>query len=479
MRYCPPRGFASARAERGPRVSAPAGARRLVPAVIAVTVLAAAAARANGRFPQASLIAFQPENPAHLTVTTTFGVLTSRDAGRTFGWTCEYVIGLENQEDPSVAILHDGATVLGTFGGIVTSRDGCDYGKVPALVGQIILDVALSRAVSGQVFALRSLGLGDAQYDSMLLRSDDHGQSWIGVGSPLPLGFRPLTVDVAPSDPNRLYVSGRLDRSGSYASELLRSDDGGLSYRALPIPETADQRLAYIAGVHPTDADQVFVRVDDPAGTVVWRSADGGGTFERSFSGTGRLLGFALSPDGNELALGGPVDGIWVGDATGALEQRSLLGVTCLGWSSEGLYACADAATAGFSIGMSRDAGATFEHLLSFAELCGPVGCGPGTAVSAECPRDWEVVALQIAAVCAPPAAGGSASSSGSAGTRDSGSGGTSPAAGGHAAAAKSAGSDGCAVSARRTPAAGGLATFLFALLLGSRRRRRRAVLRS
>lgn len=483
MRYCQPPASASARAERRPRGSRRGRARWLAPAAIAVALFAAWPARANGRFPQASLVAFQPADPAHLAVTTTFGVLTSRDAGRTFSWTCEYVIGLENQEDPSVAITQQGATVLGTFGGIVTSLDGCDYGRAPELIGQIVVDVASSRAVRGQVFALRSLGLGDAQYDSVLLRSDDDGQSWSSVGPALPLGFRPLTVDVAPSDPNRVYVSGRLDRTGAYASELLRSEDGGLSYRALPIPETADQRLAYIAAVHPTDAEQVFVRVDDPAGTIVWRSVDGGSTFERLFSGMGRLLGFALSPDGSEVALGGPADGIWVGGATGGLEQRSLLGVTCLGWSTEGLYACADAATAGFSIGVSRDAGTSFERLLAFAELCGPVGCGPGTAVSAECPRDWEVVALQLGADCATPAAGGSASSGGGAGSLATGGaatrGGTAPERAGDAGAEESERAGGCAVSKRRGTGTLGLTAFLLALVLGSRRRRGRAVLGS
>jgi hypothetical protein len=42
-----------------------------------------------------------------------------------------------------------------------------------------------------------------------------------------------------------------------------------------------------------------------------------------------------------------------------------------------------------FSIGRSRDEGATFETLLRFDTLCGTTGCGPDSTSYAACGMDW------------------------------------------------------------------------------------------
>ena len=60
-------------------------------------------------------------------------------------------------------------------------------------------------------------------------------------------------------------------------------------------------------------------------GSSIVVSTDGGHTFQKVFSATGALLGFAVSPDGAEIAFGGPDDGLWVGpsDGTGFTRQIS------------------------------------------------------------------------------------------------------------------------------------------------------------
>ena len=49
-------------------------------------------------------------------------------------------------------------------------------------------------------------------------------------------------------------------------------------------------------------------------------------------------------------------------------------------WNADGIYACADQASDPFSIGLSRDVGATFETLLRFDALCGATACPGGTS---------------------------------------------------------------------------------------------------
>jgi hypothetical protein len=213
--------------------------------------------------------------------------------------------------------------------------------------------------------------------------------------------FLPTTVDVAAREPSRVYLSARRGADDGYDSVLMVSDDAGESFRTRSIPDTDGQRLAYVSAVHPSDPERLVVRVNDPDGTVLLETRDAGETFERLFSASGLLTGFAFSPDGGEMAFGGRDDGLWVGSSDdGDYERRSDVGPTCLAWNADGLYACADAQTAGFSFGRSSDAGRSFETLLVFAELCGRSSCSAETDVGALCPFDWANVASLVGSEC-------------------------------------------------------------------------------
>jgi hypothetical protein len=390
-------------------------------------------ALANGRFPTAGYVAFDPRDEARFAVRTTFGLLTSTDGGRTTDYVCESALRLGVEEDPMLAFTASGRLVVATFGGVLTSDDGCSYGFVPELEGQIVLDLARSAAEPDSLVAFRLLGRGGGLYDSGIVRSDDGGSSW--TFSPLfPEEYLPLTVDVATRDAERIYVTARRGKGDGYDSVLLVSDDGGQTFLARAIPDTEDQHLAYIASVHPDDVDRVMVRVDDLEGTVLFETLNAGETFRRLFVGSGRLTGFAYSPDGAEVVFGGLDDGLWVGTSDDlAFERRSDVAPLCLAWNAGGLWACADAQSAGFSFGRSSDAGRTFEPLFSFAELCGRSSCAETTDVGALCPNDWQSVAPSLGATCAL----GDAGASGGAGgpnerevTRPTGRGGCSTSAG-------------------------------------------------
>src|SRR5262245_5014330 len=51
--------------------------------------LAPSNARANGRYPLAQQLLVDPSDPGHLLLRSTYGVLTSDDAGSTWSWLCE------------------------------------------------------------------------------------------------------------------------------------------------------------------------------------------------------------------------------------------------------------------------------------------------------------------------------------------------------------------------------------------------------
>jgi hypothetical protein len=356
---------------------------------------------ANGRYPTANQVAFDPIHADHFVVGTTFGLLESRDRGSSFGWACDPALSIVDQEDGMFAITASSETVIATFTGIAFSADGCTYQKAPDLDQKIVPDLSLSRSSPHHLLAFHMVRADDGTYESQVVSSDDDGHTWTSLGSPLPPDLLPLTIDIAPSDPQRVYLSGRLDKSDQYASGLLNSHDVGNTFERVVVPGTSGFRNAYIAAVDPLDADHVFVRVDQTGGTVVLASRDGGKTFVELFRGAGQLLGFALANTGRSLALGGPQDGLWVGPSDGtSFERRSDVGPTCLGYQGEALYVCANFKTAGFSIARTFDQGATFEPLLRFDALCGGSTCGAASGVGELCPSEWRKVAPALGATC-------------------------------------------------------------------------------
>jgi hypothetical protein len=268
-------------------------------------------ATANGRFPAADLIVFDPADEQRLVVRTTHGLLESRDGGASFDWICEEALRLAEQEDPMLALTASGALVAGTVDGLlVGARDECGFRAVAEFSGKTIPDLSLDRGDPTRVIAFRALGLPEARFDSQLLLSEDEGETFEPLGEPFDATLLPLTVDVAPSDGQRVYLTARLPRAEAYASVLLRSFDGGERFEALPIPGTDDLALAFLAAVDPGDPDRLYVRIADPEGTRLVMTEDGGDTFAEIFQANGGLLGFAISPGATRIAFGGPNDGV-------------------------------------------------------------------------------------------------------------------------------------------------------------------------
>jgi photosystem II stability/assembly factor-like uncharacterized protein len=448
--------------------------RRIALLAAAAAWSVSAAAIANGRYPTASQIIVDPNDPKHLVVSATFGFLDSRDEGRTFNWLCEAAVGpaAENGFDIVLAVSGNGNTVLGLFDGMAATRDGCTFQIAPELKKKTIGDLSWRSSMPHRVIGY-TIGLVPGGYASQIVQSNDDGVTWSDVGAPLPTSMMPLTIDLAESDTKRVYVSALADKTKDFASVLLRSDDGGATFETLDVPGTELHRQAYIAAVHPSDANRLYLRVlDDRAGVVftsIFMTADGGRSFRKIFDGTLELFGFAISPDGNEIAFGGPGDGLYVGASDGSnLARRSDVQPTALTWTPKGLYATADSKLAGFSVGRSVDGGSTFEGLFKYQSLCGTTACG--ARETAICAAQWDLVAPQLGVTCiAPPDAGrGDAAA-------DANAGGGHPDAPPDRGVGPSAGeSSGCAISRVRAAKERWLWSLLLATALVGRRRVRR-----
>ena len=311
----------------------------------ALSVLALASpARANGRYPASSQLALSPKDPSVLLVRATYGLLLSRDAGRTWSWICEAAVGYGSEEDPMMAFTADGTLLAGIFEGLsVGTPDACVWSFAPgALADKFVIDIALDKVdpSRGVLIISNSVGQDDAGapgFLTQLWQTADHGHTWAQAGVSLPSQFLGLTVDTAPSNPQRVYLSGR-NGPPDYPGVLERSDDRGATWQMLPIPGADSTHLPYIGAVDPQNPDVLYVRLDsDPADTLLV-SKDGGATWTTAYPAMGKLTGFALSPDGATVAIGGSFDGVLTApSSTLAFTKASSVGALCLTWGASGL----------------------------------------------------------------------------------------------------------------------------------------------
>lgn len=352
-------------------------------------------ASANGAFPNVSQLVADPDDASHMVLRGTFGLLVTRNGGADWDWLCEAGLGYQDLEPP-FTVLAGGTLLLALPTGVVRGDpSGCDFAPAEG-IGERVVDVSRVTQRRGGAVALST-----GETSSRVWRSTDGGLSFQPLGAALE-GFVATTLDVAPHDPDRLYVSG-VDADGRVL--LLRSSNAGESFEAAELPTTDSVRRPYLAAVGPDD-DRVFVRLDGLPGTLLV-SRDGGKSFEQVLELRIPIQGFALSPDGNSVLATNSYDGSFRADLeTLAFEKVACRGPSCLLWTDHGLFGCGTNLPDGFILGASNDRGTTFERVLDLSCVRGPLACDPDSSAGATCEAAWPMIRTQLGAeTCAPPAA--------------------------------------------------------------------------
>jgi MYXO-CTERM domain-containing protein len=436
------------------------GARWLSACALSVLFVTSPAA-ANGRFPAAGQLVVDPGDPSHIVVRTTYGILTTRDAGASWDWICEQAVQWAGQYDPTLAITKDGTVIAGVYDHLgVSHGDTCSWSHAGGFDQKNVVDVSTEKKSPAASVALTSSALGANMFVTQYWSSPDNAASWTQAGVDLPSDFQALTIDVAPSNVKRVYVSGLYGVVASGAIE--RSANGGASFDRVDIPGSDVDHAPYIAAIDPDDDQRLYVRLSGSPGRLL-ESTDGGGTWTEIFKGAGLLKGFALSPDGKKLVVGGESDGVWrAPTSTMKFEKVSSVGVQCLTWSAVGIYACAGEFKDGFTLGFSSDEGATFTSIMHLACLRGPLACGASTEVGKTCPGAWPTTVELIDQTSCMQGVGGAGGAGGST---------TNPATGAGSGGGSSGGGCGCHTGASDEAPWGMLVAGLS--ILGLRRRRR------
>jgi photosystem II stability/assembly factor-like uncharacterized protein len=223
--------------------------------VLLAPLVTAHDASANGRPPGSSTIHFRRGQEQEIVVGLTFGLVISRDGGETWHWMCEDAIGYGGEYDPDYEVSTTGAIFATTFTGMKVARDGCTFGM--PLDEKFVSTI--EQGPDGKMyFGAADTGMNP---DSNIYRSDDGGNTWTGSTSPPGIANDWWTsLEVTPSNPNRLYLAGYRIMGGTQKTHLLfRSDDGGQTWQALPTAQfvVRPNSTIEIAGVSSTDPNLV------------------------------------------------------------------------------------------------------------------------------------------------------------------------------------------------------------------------------
>ncbi len=385
-------------------------------------LLATGDALANGRFPNAQEFHQGPAGNRELMVLrATFGLVVSVDGGRRWEYWCEDALQYGDNYDPPLIYTADGTLLVALDDGLVTTRNGCTFRRQPDLESLTIRDLAASPdGRTAWAIALTR----NATPDSRVARSTDNGLTFEFVGERF-VGVSLQTIEVAASDPMRLYASG----VSAGAPVLFRSVDGGAHW-VRAAGRFGGATGLYVSGVDGRNADVVYLRAtaapeDMDAGSVdgsgvLFRSDDGGETVRAVLRTNGPMRGFAISDDGQRVWAGGPDDGVWR-IADGAAPTRLTdTPVECLRWSDGALWACRTYVPGGALL-LRGDGDGAFATVLEASAIGGPPArCPVGTLSRDVCPGRWSVVqrtlgradagldaATDGAAVVAPPPADG------------------------------------------------------------------------
>ena len=356
--------------------------RTLSATLVAALSAAPSPAGANGRFPNANLVVVGPGARSDvMLLQLTFGLAISRDQGRSWRWICEDAFAMPSGWDPPLAIGADGTAILAMLDGMRTSPTTCAWGHPtgdPNLPTRDLAHDATGRTIVA--------GVGTPGDANGVYVSNDSGHTWTRGGFIDDLVLD--TVEVAPSMPSRVYVTGKI--RGTMAA-LYRSDDGGMRFREMTRDFTGGSD-AYLAAVDPTDPDVVYARSFLGLETFLLKSTDGGARFTRVGSTPDRMTGFALSDDGQTVWIGAndPAIGIQRSVRGGPFARvRGSIPVRCMRYHAGVLYVCANESTEGYALGCSTDGGDRIAPLFAMRAISGVTLCPAGTAAHDRCEPLW------------------------------------------------------------------------------------------
>jgi MYXO-CTERM domain-containing protein len=370
----------------------------------------ATSARANGRDPYTSTITFRAGNEQHIVAGMTFGVLLSQDGGASWQWMCETAVGYGGMYDPDYVYTGSGAIFATTFDGLKVMRDGCNFVATPPGM------TFVSKTELGPDGAIYFTAADGNVGDSKIYKSTNDGISFPTSANPGQAGDWWSSLATAPSNANRLYVTGyRLDLSNPKVFLLYTSADGGASFTPMTMngidtysPNSVIELVGVDASDQPNSDQTVYVKVTFETGSdgdSIYKSTNAGQTWTKLLSKKSNFGLAFLARKGGGCVAGTRELGAWYSQNcdTSWTELTNAPHIGCLYENSAGeVWACTQnyaspqlgISSDGYGIMKSTDL-ATWTGVLKYQDIQSPVACAAGTVQEDQCVQRYQDQASQ------------------------------------------------------------------------------------
>ncbi len=381
---------------------------------------------ANGRPPRTATITFRPGNESEILAGTSFGLLVSKDAGASWRWMCEDALPYGGMYDPDYAVLTSGTFFATTFEGLKENRDGCIFDATvlaPPPMGKTTCDRRSTTCSNDlatcttncccdlKFFSTIARGPDNALYVAAAEKTDGNVYKSIDEGLSFPTSSMPglagdwwQSLEVAPSNAQRLYLAGYrfVSNPGGGSTKvflLFTSTDGGGTWNPLPITDFTlmSNSTLEIAGIDKANPLTVYARVtleDNAISDALYRSTNGGANWTRIL-GKPTVQGsiaFVARANG-DIVAGTDTQGSFK-SSNGGTNWTPLTGaphINCLVENSAGeVWACTQnygnpqVPMDGFGIMKSTDL-VSWTGVLKYQEIAAPVACPETTLQYMKC----------------------------------------------------------------------------------------------
>ena len=351
-------------------------AKAIRPALALAFACLAHPAFADGAFPDELTVSLPANAPNRIILGTNFGLVVSEDGGQTWRFVCElFITGTTAELINFYKLASDGALFAVSAAHLWRSSDvGCSWARAGGTADSVnVSDAFVDPRDSTFVVALASSRSGS---QSGIYPSHDGGRTF---EPPLYTTPDVLTgVEIASSS-GTLYAT-QVQRTGTAGNAyLLKSTDRGAHWiqQQLAVPPDT---LPRIAAVDPVDADKVYLRLLRPPNDSIAIATDDGRTLSSAVtlsSGIDYFSSFLRTDDGTLYA--GTIGGDLYVQAPGETGFTRRVGpkTRCLGQrpGTSRIYACGDWLLDGYNLGYSDDGARTFQPMMSFTQIAGPLTC--------------------------------------------------------------------------------------------------------
>jgi hypothetical protein len=375
--------------------------RFLIRAWIALLlVMFAARVRADGALPDSLGVLLPKDHPHQILVATNFGLLASDDDGKRWSLVCETAVGLGAALYQLGPMPQDRLFTV-TLDGISVSNDlGCGWQHVTVLDRPS--DVFPDPTDADRVLAIaRGPAIDGGTHPQAVYMSRDGGMTF---DEPLFIAAENAYVtgvEVAASDGDTLYVSLTLFETKESHPYLVRSRDGGKSWKMIALEDSIGMQLPRILAIDKDDATRVYLRLGSTGKDSLGIYDDASGKVDVLLTLEASMSAFLRRTDGSLIV--GAADGSAFVMKAGGKSFSKLPGtphLRGLGERDGTLYATTDTVKDGYAFASSEDDGKTWDPLLRFEDIAGLRECG---TIASTCASDWDLLQMRLAMPNADP----------------------------------------------------------------------------